>query len=110
MLLINLDGQWTALLNLEEMTACKAFKACVPIEWSDKLYITLVRGMPGTRELHRWKLEMLHLHKCNRIVVWKNTPTVCGMLQQVLKLALASSTPLFILYSRIALILVTNSC
>ncbi|XP_027172680.1 uncharacterized protein LOC113772294 [Coffea eugenioides] len=68
------------------MSAYKAFKACVPIEWSDKLYITLVRGMPGTRELHRRTLEALHLRKCNRTVVRKNTPTVRGMLQQVKRL------------------------
>ncbi|XP_027171306.1 uncharacterized protein LOC113770887 [Coffea eugenioides] len=68
------------------MSAFKAFKACVPIEWSDKLYITLVRGIPGTRELHRRTLEALRLRKCNRTVVRKNTPTVRGMLQQVKRL------------------------
>lgn len=68
------------------MSAYKAFKACVPVEWSDKLYITLVRGIPGTRELHRRTLEALRLRKCNRTVVRKNTPTVRGMLQQVKRL------------------------
>ncbi|KAL3503549.1 hypothetical protein ACH5RR_037998 [Cinchona calisaya] len=68
------------------MSAYKAFKACVPVEWSDKLYITLVRGMPGTRELHRLTLEALCLRKSNRTIVRKNTPTVRGMLQQVKRL------------------------
>lgn len=65
------------------MNAFKAFKACVPIEWSPNLYITLVRGMPGTRRLHRRTLEALRLRKCNRTVMRWNTPTVRGMLQQV---------------------------
>lgn len=47
------------------------------------LYITLVRGTPGTRRLHRRTLEALRLRKCNRTVMRWNTPTVHGMLQQV---------------------------
>ena len=69
------------------MDAFKAFKACVPIAWSPNLYITLVRGIPGTRRLHRRTLEALRLRKCNRTVMRWNTPTVRGMLQQVLELA-----------------------
>lgn len=65
------------------MNAFKAFKAHVPIEWSPNLYITLVRGIPGTRRLHRRTLEALRLRKCNRTVMRWNTPTVRGMLQQV---------------------------
>ena len=69
------------------MDAFKAFKACVPVAWSPNLYITLVRGIPGTRRLHRRTLEALRLRKCNRTVMRWNTPTVRGMLQQVLELA-----------------------
>ena len=47
------------------------------------MYITLVRGIPGTRRLHRRTLEALRLRKCNRTVMRWNTPTVRGMLQQV---------------------------
>ncbi|KAG9449786.1 hypothetical protein H6P81_009751 [Aristolochia fimbriata] len=65
------------------MNAFKAFKARVPIEWSPHLYITLVRGMPGTRKLHRRTLEAMRLRKCNRTVMRWNTPTIRGMLQQV---------------------------
>jgi ribosomal protein L30 len=68
----------------ENMNAFKAFKAQVPIAWSPHLYITLVRGIPGTRRLHRRTLEALRLHKCNRTVMRWNTPTAMGMLQQVL--------------------------
>ncbi|XP_002525322.2 50S ribosomal protein L30 [Ricinus communis] len=68
------------------MNAFKAFKAQVPIAWSPNLYITLVRGMPGTRKLHRRTLEALRLRKCNRTVMRWNTPTVRGMLQQVKRL------------------------
>ncbi|PIA27750.1 hypothetical protein AQUCO_07600124v1 [Aquilegia coerulea] len=59
-----------------------AFKACVPIAWSPHIYITLVRGMPGTRKLHRRTLEALRLRKCNRTVMRWNTPTARGMLQR----------------------------
>ncbi|XP_059298363.1 uncharacterized protein LOC132051090 [Lycium ferocissimum] len=65
------------------MSAYNAFKACAPISWSSNLYITLVRGIPGTRRLHRRTLEALHLGKCNRTVMRWSTPTVRGMLQQV---------------------------
>ncbi|KAB1209921.1 50S ribosomal protein L30 [Morella rubra] len=68
------------------MNAYKAYKACAPIAWSPNLYITLVRGIPGTRKLHRRTLEALRLRKCNRTVMRWNTPTVRGMLQQVKRL------------------------
>ncbi|PWA29402.1 hypothetical protein CTI12_AA626870 [Artemisia annua] len=64
------------------MNAYKAYKACAPISWSPNLYITLVRGIPGTRKLHRRTLEALRLGKCNRTVMRWNTPTVRGMIQQ----------------------------
>ncbi|KAH7544433.1 hypothetical protein ACOSP7_030318 [Xanthoceras sorbifolium] len=73
------------------MSAYNAFKACVPIEWSRNLYITLVRGMPGTRRLHRRTLEALRLGKCNRTVMRYNTPTVRGMIQQVKRLVVVET-------------------
>ncbi|KAL4586965.1 hypothetical protein LXL04_011613 [Taraxacum kok-saghyz] len=68
------------------MRAYKAYKAVAPIAWSPNLYITLVRGIPGTRKLHRRTLEALRLGKCNRTVMRWNTPTVRGMHQQVKRL------------------------
>ncbi|KAH9618473.1 hypothetical protein KSS87_013030 [Heliosperma pusillum] len=73
------------------MNAFKAFKAQVPVAWSPNLYITLVRGMPGTRKLHRRTLEALRLRKCNRTVMRWNTPTVTGMLQQVKRLVVVET-------------------
>ncbi|GLT30059.1 hypothetical protein SLA2020_048810 [Shorea laevis] len=77
------------------MSAFKAFKACVPIEWSPNLYVTLVRGMPGTRRLHRRTLEALRLRKCNRTVMRWNTPTVRGMLQQVKRLVVVETEEMY---------------
>ncbi|KAL9273342.1 Large ribosomal subunit protein uL30-like protein [Drosera capensis] len=70
----------------KDMNAFKAFKAQAPIAWSSNLHITLVRGMPGTRKVHRRILELLRLRKCNRTVMRSNTPTIRGMLQQVKRL------------------------
>ncbi|RWR97239.1 50S ribosomal protein L30-like protein [Cinnamomum micranthum f. kanehirae] len=75
--------------------AFKAFKARVPIEWSPHLYITLARGIPGTRRLHRRTLEALRLGKCNRTVMRWNTPTVRGMLQQVKRLVVIETEEMF---------------
>ncbi|KAI3769631.1 hypothetical protein L6452_00740 [Arctium lappa] len=77
------------------MNAYKAYKACVPIAWSPNLYITLVRGIPGTRKLHRRTLEALRLGKCNRTVMRWNTPTVRGMLQQVKRLVVIETEEMF---------------
>ncbi|XP_062078655.1 uncharacterized protein LOC133783128 [Humulus lupulus] len=77
------------------MNAFKAFKAAVPIEWSPNLYITLVRGIPGTRKLHRRTLEALRLGKCNRTVMRWNTPTVRGMLQQVKRLVVIETEEMY---------------
>eukprot|EP00262_Sarcandra_glabra_P020207 TRINITY_DN7954_c0_g1_i10.p1 TRINITY_DN7954_c0_g1~~TRINITY_DN7954_c0_g1_i10.p1 ORF type:complete len:107 (+),score=9.69 TRINITY_DN7954_c0_g1_i10:728-1048(+) len=77
------------------MNAFKAFKACVPIEWSPHLYITLVRGLPGTRKLHRRTLEAMRLRKCNRTVMRWNTPTVRGMLQQVKRLVVVETEEMY---------------
>jgi ribosomal protein L30 len=77
-------------LQFEDMNAFKAYKACVPIAYSPNLYITLVRGIPGTRKQHRRTLEALRLGKCNRTVMRWNTPTVRGMIQQVSTHALSN--------------------
>lgn len=77
------------------MSAYKAFKAQVPIAWSPNLYITLVRGMPGTRKLHRRTLEALRLGKCNRTVMRWNTPTVRGMIQQVKRLVVVETEEMY---------------
>ncbi|XP_077210790.1 uncharacterized protein LOC143846244 [Tasmannia lanceolata] len=78
-----------------DMNAFKAFKACVPIEWSPHLYITLVRGIPGTRRLHRRTLEAMRLRKCNRTVMRWNTPTVRGMIQQVKRLVVVETEEMY---------------
>lgn len=78
-----------------------AYKACAPIAWSPNLYITLVRGIPGTRKLHRRTLEALRLGKCNRTVMRWNTPTLRGMLQQVFKHLPVSSKYHFFLLSEL---------
>ncbi|XP_077228867.1 ribosomal protein L30 family protein [Tasmannia lanceolata] len=77
------------------MNAFKAFKAHVPVEWSPHLYITLVRGIPGTRRLHRRTLEAMRLRKCNRTVMRWNTPTVRGMLQQVKRLVVVETEEMY---------------
>ncbi|XP_065873721.1 uncharacterized protein [Euphorbia lathyris] len=77
------------------MSAFNAFKAQVPIEWSRNLYITLVRGMPGTRKLHRRTLEALRLRKCNRTVVQRNNPSLRGMLQQVKRLIVVETEEMY---------------
>ncbi|XLS64109.1 hypothetical protein HN51_024083 [Arachis hypogaea] len=81
--------------QLSVMNAFKAYKACVPIAWSPNIYITLVRGIPGTRRLHRRTLEALRLRKCNRTVMRWNTPTVRGMLQQVKRLVVIETEEMY---------------
>ncbi|KAF0900157.1 hypothetical protein E2562_027526 [Oryza meyeriana var. granulata] len=49
-------------------SAFNAFKSRVAVAWSPKLYITLVRGLPGTRRLHRRTLEAMRLRCCHRTV------------------------------------------
>lgn len=68
----------------KKMSGFRAFKAQVPIEWSQSLYITLVRGLPGTRKLHRRTLEAMGLRRCHRTVLHSNTSSIRGMIQQVL--------------------------
>lgn len=77
------------------MSAFKAFKAQVPIASSSNLYITLVRGMPGTRRLHRRTLEALCLRKCNRTVMRSNNPSIRGMLQQVKRLVVVETEEMY---------------
>ncbi|PKU62031.1 hypothetical protein MA16_Dca012140 [Dendrobium catenatum] len=66
-------------------SAFNAFKARVPVAWSPRLFITLVRGLPGTRKLHRRTLAAMRLRRCNRTVVHRTTPSLLGMLNQVVK-------------------------
>ncbi|KAI3959237.1 hypothetical protein MKW92_014616 [Papaver armeniacum] len=77
------------------MNAFKAYKACVPIAWSSNIYITQVRGIPGTRKSHRRTLEALRLGKSNRTVMRWNTPTVRGMLQQVKRLVVIETEEMY---------------
>ncbi|CAA0822552.1 ribosomal protein L30 family protein [Striga hermonthica] len=77
------------------MSAFNAFKANVPIAWSPNLYITLVRGIPGTRRLHRRTLQALRLTKCNRTVTHYNTPSLRGMLQQVKRLVVVETQEMY---------------
>ncbi|KAF3791644.1 50S ribosomal protein L30 [Nymphaea thermarum] len=76
-------------------SAFNAFKASVGVGWSPHLYITLVRGIPGTRRLHRRTLEALRLGKCNRTVMRWNTPTVRGMIQQVKRLVVVETEEMY---------------
>ncbi|KAG6382369.1 hypothetical protein SASPL_157961 [Salvia splendens] len=82
------------------MSAYNAFKSNVPVAWSRNLYITLVRGIPGTRKLHRRTLEALRLTKCNRTVMRWNTPTVRGMIQQVKRLVVVETQEMYNARSR----------
>ncbi|KAM7274475.1 hypothetical protein ACFE04_016341 [Oxalis oulophora] len=87
------------VLRVKEETmngnAYKAFKTQVPIEFSSNLYITLVRGIPGTRQIHRRTLEALRLGKCNRTVVHRNNPSIRGMIQQVKRLIVVETEEMF---------------
>ncbi|WOL07328.1 hypothetical protein Cni_G16068 [Canna indica] len=76
-------------------SAFNAFKARVPIEWSPQLYITLVRGLPGTRRLHRRTLDAMRLRRCHRTVVHRNTPSLLGMLNQVKRLVVVETEAMY---------------
>ncbi|KAK4360391.1 hypothetical protein RND71_019343 [Anisodus tanguticus] len=54
-----------------------------------------MRGIPGTRRLHRRTLEALRLGKCNRTMMRWNTPTVRGMLQQVKRLVVIETKEMY---------------
>ncbi|OAY68175.1 uncharacterized protein LOC109708242 [Ananas comosus] len=72
-------------------SAFNAFRARAPIAWSPRLYITLVRGLPGTRRLHRRTLEAMRLRCCNRTVTHRTTPSLLGMLNQVKRLVVVET-------------------
>ncbi|CAM6098386.1 unnamed protein product [Calypogeia fissa] len=56
------------------------------VAWSAKLVIRLARGLPGTLETHRRTVRALGLRKVNQTVIWDNTPTIRGMVNQVKRL------------------------
>uniref|UniRef100_A0A0D6QXP1 Large ribosomal subunit protein uL30m n=1 Tax=Araucaria cunninghamii TaxID=56994 RepID=A0A0D6QXP1_ARACU len=70
-------------------------KAAAPIAWSARLYITLVRGLPGTRKLHRRTLQALGLQKCQRTVVKDNTSSIRGMINQVKRLVAVETEEMY---------------
>ncbi|KAG0452099.1 hypothetical protein HPP92_026149 [Vanilla planifolia] len=72
-------------------SAFNAFKARVPVVWSPRLFITLVRGLPGTRRLHRRTLTAMRLRRCNRTVIHRTTPSLLGMLNQVKRLVVVET-------------------
>ncbi|KAH0448650.1 hypothetical protein M5K25_026755 [Dendrobium thyrsiflorum] len=72
-------------------SAFNAFKARVPVAWSPRLFITLVRGLPGTRKLHRRTLAAMRLRRCNRTVIHRTTPSLLGMLNQVKRLVVVET-------------------
>ncbi|XP_072989358.1 uncharacterized protein [Typha latifolia] len=76
-------------------SAFNAFKARASIAWSPRLYITLVRGLPGTRQLHRRTLEAMRLRRCNRTVVHRTTPSLLGMLNQVKRLVAVETEEMY---------------
>ncbi|XP_018452072.1 uncharacterized protein LOC108823384 [Raphanus sativus] len=77
------------------MSGFRAFKAQVPIKWSESLYITLVRGLPGTRKLHRRTLEAMGLRRCHRTVLHSNTSSIRGMIQQVKRMVVVETEEMF---------------
>ncbi|KAJ6832327.1 structural constituent of ribosome [Iris pallida] len=76
-------------------SAYNAFKARVPVEWSPRLYITLVRGLPGTRKLHRRTLDAMRLRRCHRTVQHRTTPSLLGMLNQVKRLVAVETEEMY---------------
>ncbi|PAN37306.1 hypothetical protein PAHAL_7G056100 [Panicum hallii] len=76
-------------------SAFNAFKSRVPIAWSPRLYITLVRGLPGTRRLHRRTLEAMRLRRCHRTVEHRTTPSLLGMLTQVKRLVVVETEEMY---------------
>ncbi|XP_074590196.1 uncharacterized protein LOC141846103 [Curcuma longa] len=76
-------------------SAFNAFKARTPIAWSPRLYITLVRGLPGTRRLHRRTLDAMRLRRCHRMVVHRTTPSLLGMLNQVKRLVAVETEEMY---------------
>jgi len=53
--------------------------------WTRRLAIQLVRGLPGTRIVHRGTVRALGLRRRHQTVFRENTPSICGMINQVLR-------------------------
>ncbi|KAH9321121.1 hypothetical protein KI387_015760, partial [Taxus chinensis] len=70
-------------------------KAAAPIAWSARLFITLVRGLPGTRKLHRRTLQAIGLRKCHHTVVKDNTSSIRGMISQVKRLVAVETEEMY---------------
>ncbi|KZV32313.1 hypothetical protein F511_22760 [Dorcoceras hygrometricum] len=77
------------------MSAFNAFNANIPVAWSPNLYVTSVRGIPGTMRLHPRTLEALRLTKFNRTMMKWNAPTFRGMLQQVKRLVVIETEEMY---------------
>lgn len=56
---------------------------------AERLQITLVRSMIGRPEKHRKILRHLGLTKINRAVIYRDTPSIRGMIQKVCHLVRA---------------------
>jgi len=54
--------------------------------WTRRLAIQLVRGLPGTRIVHRGTVRALGLRRRHQTVFRDNTPSICGMINQVKRL------------------------
>ena len=76
-------------------SAFNAFESKVAGEWSPRLYITLVRGLPGTRKLHRRTLEAMRLRRCHRTVEHRTTPSLLGMLTQVKRFVVVETQEMY---------------
>ncbi|GLJ48785.1 hypothetical protein SUGI_1028800 [Cryptomeria japonica] len=70
-------------------------KAAAPIAWSAQLYVTLVRGLPGTRKLHRRTLQAMGLRKCHHTVIKDNTSSIRGMINQVKRLVAVETEEMY---------------
>jgi ribosomal protein L30 len=55
-------------------------------QWTKRLAIQLVRGLPGTRIVHRGTVRALGLRRRHQTVFRDNTPSICGMINQVSRL------------------------
>ncbi|KAG0589230.1 hypothetical protein M758_1G004900 [Ceratodon purpureus] len=55
-------------------------------QWTKRLAIQLVRGLPGTRIVHRGTVRALGLRRRHQTVFRENTPSICGMINQVKRL------------------------
>ncbi|KAF7102176.1 LOW QUALITY PROTEIN: hypothetical protein CFC21_103357 [Triticum aestivum] len=77
-------------------SAFDAFKSHVPAASSPRLYITLVRGLPGTRRLHRRTLEAMRLRRCHRTVDHLTAPpSLLGILTQFKRLVAVETQEMY---------------